>query len=457
VERLREFAHTLQKSGPDKHKASHLLLTAAHVYNLSITLPDATFVSLSAWTWAQYSYRGGLGAPTPLSSTVERDWASVDFLATYLKRAGLGDKKTVEEHAIELVRDGRASENMRPHFLGVAADPDSLIISQATTASSVPAGKLVRLSDRPVLEPIGDHFWESQYVLNAGAVRLEGTIYILYRAFGKDQISRIGLAWTRDGVNIEGRLDHPMLDVAAPSESAGCEDPRITIIGETMYMLYTAWDRKVPQIAMASIPVQAFLERRFDLWKRDGLGFPGLTNKDAVLYPETFGGLYVVYHRIDPNMWISYLENLSCPWPKSGQKIVIGPRPGMMWDGVKIGAGAPPLKTKYGWLNIYHGVDYERSYRLGVLFMALDDPAKVIYQSPNPILEPETDFELGDTEGREYWVPHVVFTCGAVPAEDKQVLDLDDEILIYYGAADTVIGVAKSTVRDLVPILNNRD
>ena len=456
VERIRAFAQRLAAQEPARREAARLLETAANVYNLSITLPDATFVPLSAWTWAQYSYRGGLGAPTSLSSTVERDWASFDFLTTYVERSGWGTRKSIELLVEELVRDGRASENLRLHLLGVSADPDSLMIAQSATTSSRPAGKLVRLSDKPILEPIADHHWESQYVLNAAAVRLDGTIYILYRAFGRDKISRIGLAWTRDGVHIDGRLDHPLFDVGHPSESAGCEDPRITVIGDTVYMLYTAWDTKIPQIAMASIPVQAFLEHRFDQWTRDGLGFPGLTNKDAVLYPETFNGRYVVYHRIDPNMWISYLENLSCPWPRTGQKIVVGPRPGMMWDGVKIGAGAPPIKTRYGWLNIYHGVDYQRSYRLGVLLMAPDDPAEIIYQSPNPILEPEVDYELGDAEGRDYWVPHVVFTCGAVPAKDKDVLDLDDEILVYYGAADTVIGVARGTLRHLVPILKEQ-
>ena len=279
-------------------------------------------------------------------------------------------------------------------------------------------------------------------------------MYILYRAFGTDGISRIGLAWTRDGINIDGRLDYPIFEPVDPSERLGCEDPRVTVIGERMYLLYTAFDGKVAQIAMASIAIDAFLEHRFNAWKRHGLGFPGLENKDAVLYPEMFEGCYVIYHRLDPNLWVSYLDDLTCPWPRTGQKIVTGPRPGMMWDGVKIGAGAQPIKTTHGWLNIYHGVDYERCYRLGVLFTALDDPARVIYRSPNAILEPELSFEMGNVEGRDYWVPRVVFTCGAVPAEDKEVIGLDDEILVDYGAADTAIGVATGKLRDIVPTLS---
>jgi len=111
---------------------------------------------------------------------------------------------------------------------------------------------------------------------------------------------------------------------------------------------------------------------------------------------------------------------------------------------------APPIKTEFGWLNIYHGVDYLRFYRLGVVLVDAEDPSELLYQSPNPVLEPETDFELGKGSG-VYWVPRVVFTCGAVPVAEKEVLGADDEILVYYGAADTAIGVARGRVGDLIP------
>jgi predicted GH43/DUF377 family glycosyl hydrolase len=221
-------------------------------------------------------------------------------------------------------------------------------------------------------------------------------------------------------------------------------------------MLYTAYDGNVAQIGMASISSEDFLEHRFDRWTRHGLGFPNLPNKDAVLYPQKFGDRYVIYHRLDPNLWISYLDDLHCPWPRTGQKIIAGPRPGMMWDGVKIGAGAQPIRTTEGWLNIYHGVDYERCYRLGVMFMDLDDPSRILYRSPNAILEPELDFEIGHMDGGDFWVPKVVFTCGAVPREAKDIVEPDDEILIYYGAADTAIGVAVGTLRDMVPVLERK-
>ena len=460
AKRLARLSEELAKD-PAKEDAARLLKAVAESYHLSITLPDATFAPLSAWTWTSYSSRGGFGAPTPLSSLVERDWATRDFLESYLIESGLGDGKTIDDKLVEMIGEGRESENLRDELLGVSADPDEIVVRQALDAVPKSAGKLIRPIEQPILEPIAGHSWESRYVLNAAAVRLDGMIYILYRAFGDDEISRIGLAWTKDGVNIDGRLDKPIYFpdpkyAEYKTEQYGTEDPRITVIGDRMYMLYTAWDKKVAQIAMASIPVEAFIKHDFEKWERHGLGFPGLPNKDAVLYPEKFDDRYVIYHRMDPNMWISYLDDLTCPWPRTGQKIVTGPRPGMMWDGVKVGAGAQPIKTRYGWLNIYHGVDYERSYRLGVLFMDLEDPSNVIYQSPNPILEPEADFEIGNTGDGDYWVPHVVFTCGAVPAVDKDILDLDDEVFVYYGAADTAIGVAKARLRDLVPTINDK-
>jgi predicted GH43/DUF377 family glycosyl hydrolase len=98
---------------------------------------------------------------------------------------------------------------------------------------------------------------------------------------------------------------------------------------------------------------------------------------------------------------------------------------------------------------IYHGVNYAQVYRLGVLLVALDDPGRVLYRSPNAVLEPELDFELG--KPGESWVPNVVFTCGAVSRDNKEILDADDEILVYYGCADTQVAVAMAKVGDLVP------
>jgi predicted GH43/DUF377 family glycosyl hydrolase len=81
----------------------------------------------------------------------------------------------------------------------------------------------------------------------------------------------------------------------------------------------------------------------------------------------------------------------------------------------------------------------------------LANPSALIYRSPNPILEPVIEYELGGTDN--HWVPNVVFTCGAVPKVDnKEMLCSEDELLVYYGAADTSIGIASAKIKDLIPI-----
>ena len=215
-------------------------------------------------------------------------------------------------------------------------------------------------------------------------------------------------------------------------------------------MAYTAYSGTVAQIALASITVNDFLSRKWQNWQRHGMVFPGFSNKDGILFPEKFNGKYAMLHRVDPHIWLILSSHLSCPWPRNEHKILTGSTYGLLWDGKKIGGGAPPVKTRYGWLLITHGVDYLRVYRLGVLLLDLNDPTVIIYRSPNSILEPEEDYEKGEP-GKD-WVPNVVFTCGAVPKEDgKEILEDDDELLVYYGTADSAIGVAHAKISDLIP------
>ena len=282
--------------------------------------------------------------------------------------------------------------------------------------------------------------------MNPGALRIDDRVYLFYRAVGEDDISYIGLAVT-DGYKVLERLPQPIFSPVIPEERMGCEDPRLIIIDERIWMLYTAYDGNLAQIAAASITVEDFLARRFEGWQREGLAFKNIWDKDAILFPEKIQGKYVLYHRIEPSMWITYMNEVEFPC-REQHAIIIGPRPGRMWDSLKIGAGAQPLKTIYGWLLIYHGVDHNYVYRLGVILVDLEDPQRVLYRSPNPVLEPEEDYEVGLSGA---WVPNVVFTCGAVGGSDKEILEDDDEVLVYYGAADTSIGVARATVADLIP------
>ena len=178
--------------------------------------------------------------------------------------------------------------------------------------------------------------------------------------------------------------------------------------------------------------------------------FPGFTDKDAALFPEQFNGKFAMLHRVDPHIWITFSTHIRCPWSRKVHEILAGSTHGLMWDGRKIGAGAQPIKTEYGWLLITHGVDYAHVYRLGVMVLDLANPSKLIYRSPNWVLEPEDTWEMGRDE--QSWVPHVVFTCGAIPKDNtRQVLEAEDELIVYYGAADTVMCAGSARVSDLIP------
>jgi len=453
VARLREMAEGIAKEA--KEDPIHIALAnnlkiIADSYHLSLTLSDGVFIPCSAWTWASYSFKGGTGLPTPLSLHVERDWTSRQFLLEYFMATG-GKEETMEEKIIELMEQGMESENLSHILLGGVKEAESIIVKQTIPLEQKPVSTLKRYEGNPILKPISEHEWESKYVLNPGAISIKGKVYLVYRAVGNDNISRFGLAISKDGFNFSDRLEKPIFIPKGKSEEKGCEDPRLVQIGDRIYMLYTAYGSLVAQIALASIRVKDFINYNWGAWHRHGLIFPGFTDKDGALFPEMFHGRYAILHRVEPHIWLTFTPHLRPPWPRGEHKILAGSQPGMAWDGLKIGTGAQPIKTKYGWLLITHGVDHSYVYRLGVMLLDNADPTVMLYRSPNPILEPKENYEIG--QGNEFWVPNVVFTCGAVAQDNgNRMLDAYDELLVYYGGADTAINIARAKIADLIPV-----
>ena len=294
---------------------------------------------------------------------------------------------------------------------------------------------LERFEGNPILEPIEAHTWESKTVFNTAAIYLKDKIHLLYRATDINDISTIGYASSKDGFHIDERLKTPVFSPQSVEDCLGCEDPRIIKIEERLYITYTAYGRvpgmeegtlrispRLPQIGLTSISVDDFLNHRWNFGERI---YPlrGIENKDCVIFPEKFSGKYVIYHRVNPYIWICYSDDL-VHW--YDHNILMGPKQG--WEYFKIGAGAPPIKTEKGWLFIYHGVSSTLVYSLGFAFIDLKDPTKIIYRHPEPIFEPVMNYE------KEGIVPNVVFSGGVVLK--------DNTVFVYYGGADTVIGVA---------------
>jgi len=290
---------------------------------------------------------------------------------------------------------------------------------------------LVRFEGNPILGPIGRHRWESHHVFNPAVVQLEGMIHIFYRAMGEDMVSRLGYAASKDGYHIEERLPYPVFEPAVPIEKYGCEDPRLTVLDGKCFMTYTAYG-DIYQIGITTIPIENVLERRW-AWGERLTPFPNVKNKNAVIFPSRIDGRYVMLHRLDPDIHIIYSDDLM-RW--HGNEMLMRPRPGR-WDCVKIGAAGPPIELDEGWLLVYHGVDAGRTYRLGVAMLDRERPEKVIYRSEEPILEPSEEYECNGL------VPNVVFSCGSILREGR--------LVIYYGCADTVIGVATYDMKEIIP------
>ena len=304
--------------------------------------------------------------------------------------------------------------------------------------------KLKRYKGNPILKPIGNHVWESLMVFNCAALFKAGRVHLLYRGRGtKGGISKIGYASSSDGFQIDERLDSPVFEPESGNELEcyGCEDPRLTEIGDRIYLSYTAYGRvlgMVPpfdsiQIAITSISTRDFLDHRWN-WGKRTYPFPLVDNKHACLFPEKIGGRWVMYHRIPPHIWVAYSDDL-VKWKETS--IVLSPKEN--WEYFKLGGGAPPIKTRDGWLFIYHAVEREWHYRLGAVLVDLNDPTKILKRSKDPILEPEEEYEVNGV------VPDVVFTCGAVL--------IDDQVFLYYAGADTVICVATADLSELVASL----
>ncbi len=293
-----------------------------------------------------------------------------------------------------------------------------------------------RYPHNPILEPIGTHAWESSLVFNAAAFAANNRVHILYRAMGTDNVSRIGLASSSDGYNIDERLPLPVFSPSSDMESQGCEDPRVTQFGDSLIMAYTAYgnhfQHQVYQIGITSINTNDFLARRWR-WGERILAFPGIHNKDAVLFPEKFNGDYVMFHRLEPDLCIARSTDLR-RW--YGLKYILGPRE-KGWDSWKVGAAGPPILINEGWLLIYHGVSVDKVYSLGAALLAKDNPEQVLYRSEEPFLTPTEDYE------RYGKVPNVVFSCGQVM--------MDGQLLIYYGGADSALCVANVELAELLP------
>ena len=276
-------------------------------------------------------------------------------------------------------------------------------------------------------------------VHNAAVVKHGDEYIMLFRSHLRTGRSIIGLARSLDGFKFNADAEpflKPMQDGPFTRyEEFGVEDPRVTKAEDEYLITYSAYSRNGVRIALAKTKDFVRIERVSLITQAD--------YRNTVIFPEKFNGLYARLDRphseISPwSIWITYSPDLRF-WGES--QLVMKPVP-YHWDEMKIGPGAPPIKTERGWLSIYHGVFETMDgsvYRLGVALHDLHDPSKVVAVSDSWILQPEDPWEVTG------YVHNVVFSCGAVPEPDGTVK-------IYWGGADSVMCVGEANLADLVAL-----
>jgi predicted GH43/DUF377 family glycosyl hydrolase len=276
-------------------------------------------------------------------------------------------------------------------------------------------------------------------VHNAAVVKHGSEYIMLFRSHLRTGRSIIGLARSANGFDFTAD-PAPFLTPApdgpfAASEEYGVEDPRVTLLDGAYLITYSAYSRNGVRIALARTKDFLHVERVSLITEAD--------YRNVVIFPQKFNGRYARLDRphseISPwSIWISYSPDLVF-WGES--QLVMRPVQ-YHWDEMKIGPGAPPIRTPQGWLSIYHGVFKTMDgsvYRLGVALHDLADPAKIVGVGDSWILQPTDPWEITG------YVHNVVFTCGAVPEPDGTVK-------IYWGGADTVMCVGEADIADLVAL-----
>ena len=324
---------------------------------------------------------------------------------------------------------------------------------------------LTRETDNPILSPQAHREWEAEGAFNPGAVEDDaGVTHLFYRAAGKDGLSRIGHATSRNGRKIDSRSPYPVYvpthGTGMPEASSvpleerrhdlvlhpsgggwgGAEDPRVTRIGDRVYMTYTAfegWENM--RIGLTSISVADMMNGRWK-WRRPILiSPPKARSKNWVLFPKKIKGKYAVLHSVAPRVMVAYLDSLDAvPIIKSsadhgGYGYHDNHRKGY-WDEVTKGAGTPPLKTDLGWLVLYHAAAHGK-YLVGAMILDLEDPTKILYRSPGPILTPDMSYE-NDSK------PGIVYATGALIKRGK--------LMVYYGGGDKHTCLAETPLEPLL-------
>ena len=338
-------------------------------------------------------------------------------------------------------------------------------------------GSMIKTALEPSVQRHGvvldktDHGFENAGALNPACIRVGDEVHMFYRAVRHGNYSTVGHCILKGPREVAMRADKPLMIPEHPYESQGVEDPRIVKIDDTYYLTYTVYDRMNAMGAYATsqdlktftkhpVITPQFTYREFKklidccvdlnqkylfhykVLKEHGLGEEMadkllVWDKNLMFFPRKIKGQFALLHRIHPGIqlvlfddpkdldrtfWEHYLMDLK-------EHIVMDPL--LPHESSHIGGGAPPIETADGWLIIYHAAEDTPNgfvYHACAALLDLDDPRKVIGRLKKPLISPRDEWE------KEGYVKNIVFPSGTAV--------FDDDLYIYYGAADERVAVA---------------
>jgi predicted GH43/DUF377 family glycosyl hydrolase len=324
-----------------------------------------------------------------------------------------------------------------------------------------------------ILAPTNLSF-ETKAVLNPGIYQEGNNVHMVYRAVDNEGVSSLGYARLEGPVTVAVRWDKPFLYPKLKAEKCGIEDPRLTKIGDTIYMTYVVHDGKNAISAFSSgndlfsltrghtispkIPYKeagkifAFSKLKDDyyffqsFYQEYGGKNVLIWHKDCILFPEKINNSFLMLHRILPDIQLLKFEDLSELKDKYfwvfnlmnlSKNVLLEGEHG--FESRHVGGGCPPIKTEAGWLIIYHSAqefNNKRVYYACAALLDLNDPLKVIARLPYPLISPQADYELTGS------VNNVVFPTGTA--------QFGEDLYIYYGAADSYIAAASVNIKELI-------
>lgn len=345
----------------------------------------------------------------------------------------------------DLARRFAANPILRPADLAPSI-PGLQVECLLNPAAFAHAGRtwlLVRVAERPTQTP----GWISTPILSPNGTvsirsfeesdpRLAVTDERVFSHDGRDYLttlSHLRLVSSDDGVHFTSEPAYPPLSGFGALESYGIEDARVVRLEGRFHITYTA-------VSPVGVGVGLRMTTDWREFESAGLILPP-HNKDCALFDAPVGNRYFALHRpSSPALGGNYIWLAESPdlrhW--GHHRCVATTRPGW-WDSARIGAGAAPIRTQDGWLEIYHGADESHRYCLGALLLDLHEPWKVLARSAEPIMEPTADYEINGFFGE------VIFTNGHVVDGDR--------LRLYYGAADSVVCGADFSLHEILATL----